>query len=179
MGGESLDLVAVRGEILTEVSVAVQQADGDERDSEIGGRLEMVAGEHSESAGILGQRLGQTELGREVGDQSEGAVRALLEPTSARYGVVEIGEAGVETGLDPRVVGEAGPPRRRELLEQPHRVVTTRLPQLVVERGEQGPTGLMPGPVQIRRQPAQADQRRWDGGLDVEVIGRAHDRGVY
>jgi hypothetical protein len=49
-------------------SRAVEQADADERHAEVAGRLEVVAGEDAEAAGVLRQRLGDAELGREVGD---------------------------------------------------------------------------------------------------------------
>ena len=38
------------------------------------GRLEVVAGEDAEAAGVLRQHLGDAELRREVGDASAGAV---------------------------------------------------------------------------------------------------------
>src|SRR5687768_18229661 len=35
---------------------------------------------HAEAAGVLGQRLGDAELGREVGDRAQRAVPSVLEP---------------------------------------------------------------------------------------------------
>ena len=69
--GEALLLLAVGVEALAEVALGVQQADADQRQAEVGGRLEVVAGEHAEAAGVLRQGLGDAELGREVGDQVE------------------------------------------------------------------------------------------------------------
>ena len=54
-----------------EVALGVQQTDADERHAEVGGRLQVVAGEHPEPAGVLRERLGDAELGREVGDEVE------------------------------------------------------------------------------------------------------------
>ena len=73
---EALLLVAVGVQPLAEVALGVQQADGDERQAEVGGRLEVVAGEHAEPAGVLRQRLGEPELGGEVGDELERGVGA-------------------------------------------------------------------------------------------------------
>ena len=61
-------LPAVLVEALQEVSLAVEEADADERDVEIGCALDVIAGEDAEAAGVDGQRLVQAELGREVGD---------------------------------------------------------------------------------------------------------------
>ena len=60
---EALLLIAVGVELLAEVALGVEQADADEWQSEVGGRLQMVAGQDPETAGVLRQRLGQAELG--------------------------------------------------------------------------------------------------------------------
>ena len=54
-----------------EVALGVQQADADERHAEVGRRLQVIAGEHAEPAGVLRERLGDPELGREVRDEVE------------------------------------------------------------------------------------------------------------
>ena len=66
--GVVLLLPAVPGQGLAEVAVPVEQPDADQRDAEVAGRLEMVAGEDAEAAGVLGQGGRDAELGREVGD---------------------------------------------------------------------------------------------------------------
>ena len=48
-----LQLPAVGGEALREVAGAVEQPDADERDAEVGGGLEVVAGEDAQAAGVL------------------------------------------------------------------------------------------------------------------------------
>ena len=60
--GVALLLPAVDRQLLAEVPVAVEQPDADERDAEVGRRLEMVAGEHAETARVLRERLGDAEL---------------------------------------------------------------------------------------------------------------------
>ena len=57
------------GDLLVEVAVPVEKADADERNAEIGGRLEVVAREHAEAARVDRQPLVEPELEREVGDE--------------------------------------------------------------------------------------------------------------
>jgi len=76
-----LVLPAARVGALAEVAVAVHQADRDERDGEIGRRLQDVAGEHAEAAGVDRQRLmdavlGAEERGRPLGGDGGLGVRA-------------------------------------------------------------------------------------------------------
>ena len=65
----ALDLPVALVEPLPEVAAAVEEADADERDAELGGRLQVVAGEDAEAAGVDRQALVEAELGREVGDE--------------------------------------------------------------------------------------------------------------
>ena len=92
-----------------EVALGVQQPDADERHAEIGRRLQVVAGEDPEAAGVLGERLGQTELGREVGHELERAAVAVLEPAGRRRRVVELPDDGVDLVGDPPVVRQDRP----------------------------------------------------------------------
>ncbi len=57
-------------EALEEVSLAVEEADADERDVEVGCALDVIAGEHAEAAGVDGQRFVQAEFSGEVGDRA-------------------------------------------------------------------------------------------------------------
>ena len=66
--GVALLLPAVHGEVLAEVALAVHQADADERQAEVAGALQVVAGQHAEAAGVDRHALVQAELGAEVGD---------------------------------------------------------------------------------------------------------------
>ena len=60
-------LPAILVEALQEVALAIEQADADEGNIEVGGALDVVAGEDAEAAGVDGQRLVQPELGGEIG----------------------------------------------------------------------------------------------------------------
>ena len=57
---ERLALLARRGQVLAEVAVAVEEADRDDRHAQVGGGLEVVAGQHAEAAGVLRQRVACT-----------------------------------------------------------------------------------------------------------------------
>ena len=63
-------LPALFVEVLQEVALAVEEADADEGNVEIGGALDVVAGEDAEAAGVDGQRLVDAELRGEVGDRA-------------------------------------------------------------------------------------------------------------
>ena len=62
MRGIALDLAVVLVEPLAEVAAAVEEADADERDAELGGRLQVVAGEDAEPARVdrAGSRRART-----------------------------------------------------------------------------------------------------------------------
>ena len=76
--GIPLELAVALVEPLPEVAAAVVEADADERDAELGGRLEMVAGEDAEAARVDRQALVEPELGREVRDEEVVALVALV-----------------------------------------------------------------------------------------------------
>ena len=65
-------LPALAGQRLLEVAVPVEQPDADDRHAEVAGRLEVVAGQDAEAAGVLRQHGGDAELGREVADRARG-----------------------------------------------------------------------------------------------------------
>ncbi len=62
-------LGAVAIDLLFEIAVAIEQADGDEIQIEIARRFAMVAGENAEAAGVVRDRFVEAELGREIGDR--------------------------------------------------------------------------------------------------------------
>ena len=62
-------LPAVGIQILPEVALLIEQADADQREVQIAGGFQMIAGEDAQAAGIDGQALGEAVLGGEIGDQ--------------------------------------------------------------------------------------------------------------
>ena len=112
----ALDLPAGGVDLLLEVALAVEQADADERDVEVGGALEVVAGEDAEAAGVDVDGLVQAELHREVGDHAAvrlgvdlpvlGGLHLLLELRLDRLHVGE--ERGVGGELLEALLPDAG-----------------------------------------------------------------------
>ena len=99
-------LPAVAIEALAEISLAIEQADADEGDAEIGGALDVIAGQNSESTGIYRERLMHAKFGGEIshgtGSQHTGVARA---PGSLRLLVLAQTTIGV---VDPAVQDEFG-----------------------------------------------------------------------
>ena len=81
----ALLLPALAGQRLGEVAGPVEQAHADDRHAEVGGGLEVVAGQDAQAAGVLRQRGGDAVLGREVGDRRTGRRRPRW-PRRARPG---------------------------------------------------------------------------------------------
>ena len=93
---------------LAEVALAVEQADGDERQRAVGGLLEDVAGQRPEAAGVDRQRGVDAVLGAEEAHRALGAWPARWPRWAARR----------RRGCSPRAPGRAGrgprrPPRAR------------------------------------------------------------------
>ena len=90
--------MAVGVDRLAEVALAVQQADADERQRHVAGRLHVVAGKDAEAARVDAERLVEAVLGAEVGDRAVERVGVLaLEPV-----VGAVGHVRVEVAQDSR-----------------------------------------------------------------------------
>ena len=164
-------LPALAGERLLEVAVPVEQADADDRHAEVAGRLEVVAGEDAEAAGVLRQHGGDAELGREVARSRAGASRAGLALVPAVAG--QVARRG-RRWASPQPLEEAA--RRRPArssraaadgAEEPDRVVAGGLPQLGVDGARRRPgspgarttAGCWPGRPAAARARAGRDGR--------------------
>ena len=116
-----LELPAVERERLAEVARSGRAGRrAIERHAEVGGRLEVVAGEHAEAAGVVRQHLGDAELHREVADgRGQGRVVLALVLVPARFtqvGGQVVGElTHGDDGLGVR--RELGEPGRGDLAE--------------------------------------------------------------
>ena len=175
--GVALLLPAVAVERLLEVAVAVEQADADERDAEVGGRLEVVAGEDAEPAGVLRQHRGDAELGREVRDRA-GRVGAGLAGVPAVLGEValEVRVRGVEAGAEVGVVDQRVEPLAADGAEEPDRVAGHVAPDLRVDAREHVLRRGVPRPAQVAGQDGQGSQRLGQDRADGESSERSHDR---
>ena len=83
-----LGLPAVGVDLLAEVAAAVEQADPDERDAELGRRLQMVAGENPEATGVDREPFVQPELHAEVRDEEIVLAPRALPPADGVCGRV-------------------------------------------------------------------------------------------
>ena len=160
-------LGAVGSDELPEISLAVQKAYAHDRDTEIAGRLELIACHVAEAAGIDGQSFAQHEFHAEVGNRAEIRLcMRLLKPgrrLRLRFGAarerrqllakLRVIEHLTQTLVrhrsqyDPRIVGE--------------------IPQLRFERVPERIGRVIPGPAQIQGKAAQHRgarlDARWDG----------------
>ena len=156
----------------------VEEADADERDAEVGGRLEVVAGEDAEAAGVLRERLGDAELGREVGDQPQRAgALAGLEPAGLGQVALELGVHLVEEAQEAGVGGQGVEALGRDEAEEPDGIVDRRVPLLGVDPAEQVAGLLVPAPAQVHGQRLEGGQLRGQARADGEAAQRLHRRG--
>lgn len=174
----ALLLPAVPVEGLAEVAVPVEEPDADDRDPEVAGGLEVVAGEDAEAAGVLGQRGGDPVLGREVGDgggqRDVGPLPGRLIPARAGQVLPQVVGEVAEPAEEPPVGGERGEPGGRDLPEQPHRVLAGRGPDLRVHGPEEVPGLGVPGPAQVEGQLVQRLELFGQDGADGESADCLH-----
>ncbi len=170
----ALLLPSVGIEPLAEVAHAVHEPDAGERDPEAAGRLQVVAGEHAQTARILGQCLGDPELGREVRNAAQRTCGPVLEPPGrfevATEVVVHLAEEPHERGVG----GQLLEPRAVDHAEQAHRIVEGRLPDLGVDPPEQVAGAVVPGPPQVVRQVLEGDQGLGETGPHREASQCSH-----
>ena len=142
-----LDLPAVRIDVLPAKSLPVQQADRDQREPQVAGRFQVVAGQDPESTGIDRQAFGKSELEREVRDGERRL--GVHEPRMPVVVLLVGGFCALERLLD---LGPRPRPQNAilaQLVEQQHRVLTCRLPEFRVERAKQSLDSGLPCPQQV------------------------------
>jgi hypothetical protein len=118
-------MVPVRVSTLPEVALVVVEDDADQRDAEIRRRLDVVAGQDAEAAGIDRQRFVQPELGGEVGHRPRPQHAGVaLAPGVARGQVLLEPPVGVvDAPMQGELRGALVDGRDRHLLQEGHRVV--------------------------------------------------------
>jgi hypothetical protein len=144
-----LGLPAVGCEHLLKVAFVVEEADAHEREAEVAGRLQVVACQHPQSAGVVGERLGQSELHREVGDDVAGAGAGHMDvgrPVEVFREVLGDAVELVEEALLGREVIEGGGGRD---LKEAHGVSPCLLPGRAVDAREELGRVRLPGPVEV------------------------------
>ena len=127
VGRVPLGLPAVGGQRLGEVTVPVQQADGDQRHAEVARRLQVVAGQDAQAARILRQRGGDAVLGREVRDRGRaglvlGPAALGRVPARLRHVLLQVPLGLAEPAEEVPVARERGDPGRRQPAEHRDRI---------------------------------------------------------
>ncbi len=132
-------LPAVAIEALAEITLAVKQADADQRDIQIRRALDVIAGKHAEAAGIDRNRFVQAELGGKIGHRprpQHAGVRGA--PGAVRLEIFLLAAVGV---VDPAVqhqfAGAALDAGQRHLAEQRDRIVVELPPARRIEVAKQ------------------------------------------
>ena len=175
--GDALLLPAVGVEALAEVALGVEQPDADERHAEVGRRLEVVAGQHAEAAGVLRQGLGDAELGGEVGDRAQRRAGAEPNHAGALERRLEAAVHGADVVDDAGVGGQLGEAlgRRRARASRPGGPMPGRQPGQ--SRAKRRVASAIPAPVEVawRARGAWPAPRR-DGGEHLEAANRSHRR---
>ena len=143
-------LPALAGERLLEVAVPVEQADADDRDAEVAGGLEVVAGEDAEAAGVLRQHGGDAELRGEVGDRARGVVGRPGAGTSGRRSGSRSRSAGAAEAREEALVARRARPSRLR-------------PTAPSRRTGSWPTAPRPRGRRTRRRPASRGARTTAG----------------
>ncbi len=144
-------LPAAPVEPLVDVALVVEEADADDRRSQVAHALQMVAGEDAQAARVDGQRLVKAELGGEVGNRP-GEDRPGVDETPA-FTAGKIAPQPpvrlVDAGLYLQVLNPLIDLFRGNPTQQRHRVVVDGAPDLRLQLAEDGADVGLPGPPQI------------------------------
>ena len=150
--GIGLVLPAVPIDRLPKVALLIQDPDPHRGQPEVARRLEEVAGEDPEAAGIERDGLAETELHAEIGDQVSVEARGAARAPGARtqVGPPLFGEP--TEAIEERAVRcELAEPAGGDLHEREPGIARS-LPDVLVERSPQRVRCVTPGPPQIERE---------------------------
>lgn len=167
-------LPAVPGQGLAEVAVPIQEAYADQGYAEITGRLQMVADEDAEAAGVLRQGGRDTELGREVGDGGGQFTGMGLVPALAGHIVAQVVRDSRQTAQESGVLGQLREPRGRHAPQEPYGIAVRGGPALGVDGLEEVAGLRMPGPAQVAGQVTERPEGFGENGSDGESTDRLH-----
>src|ERR1700674_2577802 len=169
-------LPAIAIEALAEISLTIKQAHANQRDPEIGGALDVIAGQNSKSPGIHRKRFVHAKFGGEISHGTGSQhTRVARTPGSLRFFVLTQAAIGV---VDPAVQDKFRSARfefgERILVQQRDRTVIELTPTQRIEIAEQAGGIVIPAPPQVASQRPEPLL----GGRDetVEHAGFAHYR---
>ncbi len=108
---------------LAEISLAVEQADADQRNVQIGRALDVIAGQHAQAAGIFRNGLVQAEFGGEIGHRTRPQNAGVPgSPGAVRVEIFALAAIGVvDAAVQHQFAGAAFHRRQRNFREQRNR----------------------------------------------------------
>jgi hypothetical protein len=165
--GVVLELPAVAGQALGEVPGPVEQAHADQREAQVGGGLQVVAGQDAQAAGVLRQHLGDPELGGEVRDARGRLGTQALVPARRREVLVQVVDGVLQAPHELPVLGQRGQALGGHLAEHLDRVAAAALPQIGVEGLEEVPRLGVPRPAEIHHQLGERSEGLGEGARTV------------
>ena len=137
---------------LPEVSLPVQQAHANDRDSKIACRLEVITSENAKTAGVLRQHLGNAELRRKIANAGRsrgilGSVALIPQVAGLIVGKISLNQAEV---LQKALVGrERLKTLDGDIGQHPNRIACRPIPQLRIH-GPKKILGLgVPAPTKV------------------------------
>ncbi len=172
------DLVAFAIYGLREVSLAIEDADRDEGETEVAGRLAVITGQDAQPAGVERDALVNTEFGAEVGDEVPLRIEQPVDLRAHPRPMVGIvaGEDSVEVlHVDP-VLGSLLEPLLRDPAQEHLGIVAALFPEVAIEAEEQRTDLPIPAVEQIVGQLVEARQRFGKPGLDLQRVAGARHR---
>jgi hypothetical protein len=138
-------------EVLAKISFLVEQANGDEWESQIAGGFEVIAGEYAQASGKDGEAFGDAKFQGKVGDEHVGDVAVFsLEPgaLAGEVGVEALGDA-VKMGEEGIVAGSGFEDGLFDAAEQSHWIAARGFPQVAIKAAKKINGGMVPGPAEI------------------------------
>ncbi len=170
-------LPAVGIERLAEIALRVQQADADQRDSQVAGALEMIAGQHPQAARVDRQALVQPELGREIRHRPGPQDRGVHRPPA--IGVLQVLGQPAERIVDPRVQRHLRRPPLQLVDRQPLEELDRIVVDLPPERGSSSRNSAMTFGCHVHHKfragrgacPSTASDRPWPHSRRASIRG--------
>jgi hypothetical protein len=149
--GIALLLPAVGVEVLSEIALLIEQPDSDERQAEVARRLQVIAREDAEAAGVDRKTLVEAELRGEIGDlraRWSGLSFAIVPGLTVQVVLKRIPDA-IEMSDEAVVVGEFVEPILRFDAEQFDRIVIEGGKEVLVDAPEQENRVRIPAPPEV------------------------------
>ena len=138
-------------EALEEVSLAIEEADADERDVEVGCALDVVASEDAETAGVDGERFVQAEFSGEVGYRARTQDACVgCAPGAVGLQILLLATVGVvDAAMQHQLCGAALDLVQRHFVEKGDGVLIRLAPACGAEIAKEADAVVVPAPPEI------------------------------